>query len=298
MNMEKIRIRNCLIGTFWTGWRLWIVWSACICICLLIVKFRIATGAEFDFASLSVIPVLVLTWIGGRKHGFCVAIIAAAMWLIGDILSGRQFHIPWVPWINALIHFMTYSLVTLLATQVRLQFEREHECATRDVLSGLHNRRVFFEAGADEVERTKHYAHPLAVILMDLDNFKQLNDTKGHDTGDAALQATAGALSSTSRSSDRVARLGGDEFAVLLLEIEYEAAIEAGRKIFTAVNAALKDFPPVKASIGIAWFGEADRSFPEMLKAADEIMYEVKQSGKCNVRSRRFPGINRSDFER
>ena len=295
--MKKVSISNSLLCTFWIGWRLWVVWLACICLFLLIVKFRIATGAEFDFASLSVLPVLVLTWIGGKKHGFFVAIFAAAMWLIGDIFSGRQFRIQWVPWINALTHLMTYSLVALLGTQVRLQFEREHECATRDALSGLHNRRAFLEAGADEVERTKRYAHPLAVIIMDLDNFKQLNDIKGHDTGDAALQATAGALSSISRSSDRVARLGGDEFAILLLEIEYEAAVEAGRKISTAVNAALKDFPPVKASIGIAWFGEADRSFPEMLKAADEIMYEVKKSGKNNVRSRRFPETDKLDAE-
>ena len=56
------------------------------------------------------------------------------------------------------------------------------------------------------------------------------------------------------------------------------------------MNTALQDFPPVKGSIGIAWFGEADRPFPEMLKAADELMYEVKKNGKDNVRSRRFPG--------
>ena len=92
--------------------------------------------------------------------------------------------------------------------------------------------------------------------------------------------------------------MGGDEFAVLLLEIGYEAAVEAGRKISTAVDTALKGFPPVKGSIGIAWFGEADRSFPAMLKAADELMYEVKKSGKNNVRSRHFPETNSSDSKR
>ena len=92
--------------------------------------------------------------------------------------------------------------------------------------------------------------------------------------------------------------MGGDEFALLLLEIGYEAAVEAGRKISIAVDIALQGFPPVKVSIGIAWFGEADRSFPAMLKAADELMYEVKKNGKDNVRSRRFPVINRTDFKR
>jgi len=296
--MKKVKIPDLLLGTIWTGWRLWVVWSVCIFLSLLIVSFRIATDAEFDFASLSVLPVFVITWIGGRKHGVFVAILASLMWLIGDILAERIYSTPLIPWINAIIHFMAYSLIAILATQVRLQFERERECATRDVLSGLHNRRAFLEAGVEEVDRTKRYAHPLAVIIMDLDNFKQLNDTKGHDAGDAALQATAEALRSISRASDRVARLGGDEFAMLLIEIEYEAAIKTGREIFATVNAALKDFPPVKASMGIAWFGRADRSFSEMLKAADEIMYEVKKSGKDNVYSRRFPETNRPDTEK
>lgn len=298
INMKKVRIPNFLLGTLWTGWRLWIVWSICVCVFILIIAFRIATYAEFDFVSLAVLPVLVITWIGGKKNGLIMAILASTISLVGDIASERQYSSLWVPWVNALTHLMSYSLVALLANQVRLQFEREHERATRDALTGLYNRRAFLEAGASEVERTKRYAHPLAVIILDLDDFKQLNDTKGHDAGDAALRATAIALRSISRSSDRVARLGGDEFAVLLLEIGYEAAVEAGRKISTAVNTALQGFPPVKGSIGIAWFGEADRSFPAMLKAADELMYEVKKNGKGNVRSRHFPETNRSDYKK
>ncbi|MDP1637692.1 MAG: GGDEF domain-containing protein [Candidatus Nitrotoga sp.] len=297
INMKKVRITDFFLG-IWTGWRLWVVWSICLGAFILIFTFRIATNAEFDFASLTVLPVLVIAWIGGKRDGLFVAILASILWLVGDIASERQYSAQWIPWINALTHLMGYSLIALLASQVRQQFEREHERATRDALTGLHNRRAFLEAGTFEVERTKRYAHPLAVIILDLDNFKQLNDTKGHDAGDMALRATAGALRGASRSIDRSARLGGDEFAVLLLEIGYEASIEVGRKISIAVNAALLDFPPVKGSIGVAWFGEADRSFPAMLKAADELMYEVKKNGKNNVCSRRFPEINTSDTER
>ena len=297
INMKKVRIPNFLLGTFWTGWRLWIVWLICISVFFLIIAFRIATDAEFDFVTLLVLPVLVITWIGGKRNGLFMAILASAMWLAGDIASERQYSAQWIPWVNALTHLITYSLAALLATQVRLQFEREHERATRDALTGLHNRRAFLDVGVSEVERTKRYAHPLAVVILDLDDFKQLNDTNGHDVGDAALRATAGALRGISRSNDRVARLGGDEFAILLVEIGYEAAVEAGRKISIAVNTALQDFPPVRGSIGLAWFGEADRSFSAMLKIADELMYEVKKSGKDNVCSRRFPEIN-ADSER
>lgn len=130
----------------------------------------------------------------------------------------------------------------------------------------------------------------MTVIFLDLDDFKQLNGTKGHDAGDAALQAAAKALLSTLRANDWVARLGGDEFAVLLPEIGYEEAVEAGHKISVAVNKALHDFLPVRGSIGIAWFGRVDCTFSAMLKAADELMYEAKASGKNNIRSQSFHG--------
>ena len=217
-----------------------------------------------------------------------MAVLAAAIWAVSDIASARQFSAEWIPWANAVTRLMTYSLVAFLAAQLRQQFEREHQHATRDALTGLSNRRAFFEAGNAEIERSKRYGHPLTVIFLDLDDFKQINDTRGHDAGDAALQATARALLGTMRSSDQVARLGGDEFAVLLPESGYDAAVEAGRKIFLSANAALADFPPVKGSVGIAWFEESNRLFPDMVKAADELMYEVKESGKNDVRSRAF----------
>jgi diguanylate cyclase (GGDEF)-like protein len=154
------------------------------------------------------------------------------------------------------------------------------------------NRRSFFETGAAEVEHPEHNTHSLAVIFLDLDDFKQLNDSKGHHAEDAALRPTAKAMLGAVPSFNCVARLGGDEFAVLIPEIEYEAAIEAGRKIYTAVNSSLTIFPPVTGSMGIAWFEKIDRLFPAMVKAADELMYKVKESGKNNILSQRYDVIS------
>jgi len=287
-NMEKLWQSKFLVGTFWAGWHGWAAWLVCIAAIFLLGALRSAIDADFTFASLAILPVLAIAWIGGKRSGLFAAFLAAAMWTVADIVAERQFSNQWIPWANAVTRLMTYGLVALLAAQVRLQLEREHEYATRDALTGLQNRRAFFAAGTAEVERSQRYTHPMAIVFLDLDDFKQLNDSRGHDAGDAALRATAKALSGTLRASDQLARLGGDEFAVLLPEIGYDAAVEAGRKIGAAVNTALKDFPPVKGSIGVAWFDTAECSFPSMLKAADDLMYEVKESGKDAVRARRF----------
>ena len=281
----------------WVGWRRWVIWAACIGVILPISMFRVATGAEFTIASMALLPVLVIAWLGGKSNGLIMAFLAAIVWAVGDIASGRQFSALWIPWANAATHFTTYSLVALLTAQVRMQFQKERERATKDAMTGLQNKRAFLDAGESETERSKRYARPLSVIFLDLDNFKQLNDAKGHDVGDEALQAAAMALRGTLRSNDVVARLGGDEFAILLPEIGYNEAIEAGHKISAAVNDALHDFPPVKGSIGVAWFGGVDRTFDAMLKAADELMYEAKEGGKNRIRIRRFAVVDKPDQE-
>lgn len=286
-----------LFGSFWTGWRRWAGWSVCVSALLLLSVLRIETDAEFAFASFALLPVLVIAWMEGQRSGLVVALLAAAIWTVGGIVAGRQFSAPWIPWVNAITRIATYSLVAILAAQVRWHLDQEREQAAQDPLTGLENRRRFLEAGAAEVERLKRYGHPLAVIFLDLDDFKQLNDAMGHAAGDMALRATACALLGSLRSCDHVARLGGDEFAVLLPEIGYDAAVETGRKISIAVNGSLRGFPPVRGSIGVAWFRDADRLFPEMLQAADGLMYEVKANGRDAVRSRRFGSGSAPDSE-
>jgi diguanylate cyclase (GGDEF)-like protein len=295
VSINKVRISDLLLDVLWTGWRRWATWAVCIGAIFVPASLQVATDAESAFTSLELLPVLVISWVGGKRSGLIVAFLAAATWAVSDIASEREFSAQWIPWANAATRLMTYGLVAILAAQLRQQFTREHDLATRDSLTGLQNRRAFLEAGEAEVERSKRYGHSLAVVFLDLDNFKQINDSMGHAAGDAALQATARALIGVLRSSDRVARLGGDEFAVLLPETAYDATVEAGRKLSIAVNHALADFPAVKGSIGVAWFERADRLFPLMLRAADELMYEVKKSGKNDMRSRRIPMMRLPD---
>ncbi|MFZ1536500.1 MAG: GGDEF domain-containing protein [Chromatiaceae bacterium] len=252
----------------------------------LLGTIRTATDAEVTFTSAALLPVLVAAWFGGSATGVIIANFAVAMWLVLDLAAGWHFSAAWVPWGNLVARLIVYNIVALLVGQVRSQFDCEREYATHDTLTGLNNRRGFFDEGCREVQRSRRYPRPLAMILLDLDNFKELNDSQGHDIGDFALQATAQAMLGTVRSSNCVARLGGDEFAILLLEVDSPDAVAVADKILTAVKERLSSFPPVTASLGLAWFSASDQPFPAMLKAADELMYEAKQSGKGAVRSR------------
>lgn len=286
--MKRFAESEFLYQHLWSGWRRFVLISLCLAALLLLGVLRTATDAEFAFASLALIPVLVVAWIGGKSYGLSMAAAATAMWIIADLSSTRTFSPDWIPWANAAIRMVLYGLVAGLAAQVRTQLDREHQHATCDALTGLNNRRFFISKGNAEVERARRYKSAMTILFLDLDNFKSLNDTVGHHAGDAALQATAKALRLATRGNDLVCRLGGDEFAVMLPEVGYEAAQTAGRKIFEAVNTALNEFPPVRGSMGVAWFEEPDKSFEFMLNEADHLMYTVKATGKNNLLSKRF----------
>lgn len=270
------------LSNFWIGWKRWAVWSVCLLMIITVGMLRAKTDVELT--SLALIPVLIISWIGGQWNGLVMSLLSVGLWLIGDF-SKMQFHNnSWIIWMNATTRFITYGLVAYLIAKIQRQFVSAFQLASLDPLTGLHNRRSFLNFGLSEVSRSIRYSHSLAIAFLDLDNFKKLNDSKGHDVGDVALQAIAKTLTENLRANDRITRLGGDEFAILLPEIQYEEAIEVGHKISNTVNTVLYDFPPVTGSIGIAWFGVADRTFHEMLKVADQLMYEVKASGKGNFR--------------
>lgn len=268
-----------------------IIWVAGIGIIVALGVFRTSTDAEYAFASTAIIPVVVVAWIAGYRSGFVFALLAAIMWVSTDLLTERQFSEPWIPFVNGLVRLATYCFVAYLTARVKTLMAQMQDMASHDALTGLLNRRVFFEAGEAEVMRSRRYTHPLAVAFLDLDDFKRLNDSQGHKAGDLALKAVAGALRGQLRTTDRIARLGGDEFAVLLPEVTYQAALETGNKLAAAINAALAAFPPASVSVGVAWFESAGLGFPAMLEAADTLMYEIKQAGKHGVQTVRIDPV-------
>jgi diguanylate cyclase (GGDEF)-like protein len=155
--------------------------------------------------------------------------------------------------------------------------------ATHDPLVGLFNRS---ELEYQFEQRKIHSSHGLAMMFVDLDNFKPLNDTFGHEAGDDALIAVAQILKTRIRNDDIAARLGGDEFVVLLYLDDANFAQRIADDIRTGVESIVnkdKRFVGLSCSIGLAFKADDNIGFSAMLRQADIACYESKSSGKNNV---------------
>ena len=166
---------------------------------------------------------------------------------------------------------------------------REHaalrELAVTDSLTGVYNRRYLLDFLARELKRCARYEHVVALLLLDVDQFKNYNDAYGHLAGDEALRQVAGVLRRNMRAVDLVARYGGEEFAVVLPETTGPGAYAVAEKLRAAIEAHPFPFGRLSASLGLATCGAADTVDPDRFIAmADQALYEAKRSGRNCVR--------------
>ncbi|MFL6661655.1 MAG: diguanylate cyclase domain-containing protein, partial [Rhizobacter sp.] len=164
--------------------------------------------------------------------------------------------------------------------------ERAEFLSYHDALTGLPNRRLFNKLLDQAISQSRRYKRQLAVLFLDLDRFKQINDTLGHEAGDTLLQQAAERLKACLRDSDTVARLGGDEFVVLLPELaDPQHPATVAQKVITAIGRPFTlighEFR-VTASIGISVYPEDGRDEQTLTKNADIAMYHAKKEGKNN----------------
>jgi diguanylate cyclase (GGDEF)-like protein len=238
-------------------------------------------GQRIGFSIFYLLPIAVVTWYAGRKAGAFVAAFSAATWLAADLLTGRPYAEAYIPWWNAMVRLGFFFIVVFLLDA----FKREKSYAREDYLTGLGNRRHFFEMAETEIRRTRRYGHPFTLAYIDVDDFKTVNDTFGHAEGDELLRTIAGAVSGNIRATDIAARLGGDEFAVLLPESDAASA----RKFFDKLHrllteTVLKRDWPVTFSIGVVTFSLPPDSIDEMIRIVDRQMYSAKTDGKNRIK--------------
>jgi diguanylate cyclase (GGDEF)-like protein len=162
----------------------------------------------------------------------------------------------------------------------RKEYEAQIEAlAYSDPLTGLANQRWFFEVGTAQLAAAHTHGADLALLYLDLDDFKQVNDTWGHQMGDQLLQTTAERLRSCVRPTDVVARLGGDEFAVLLTDTDGAHAVQVAQRIVDVLNQPYMlhgQSITISCSVGVATLANMPQSFRQFTMWADAAMYQAK----------------------
>ena len=203
------------------------------------------------------------------------AVIAAAV-AASDVVAGAGRPLP-APLLVAIVP--AASVAVLIAVRARLEREREslRHYALTDALTGIANRRALMARIEYEVARHERVRHSFALLVLDLDGFKLLNDRFGHAAGDELLRDVADALSRAVRGQDTVARLGGDEFCVLAPETDEAGARRLTLRISEAVSEVTAGLEIVHASSGVALFPADGVSATELLHEADQRMFGAKR---------------------
>jgi len=180
------------------------------------------------------------------------------------------------PWLTPAI------TVVLILLQRSALVAKLRDAATQDGKTGLLNAATWDERAAGELRRAERDHSPAAVLLIDLDHFKLINDTHGHLAGDDALRAVATALTSELRGHDLIARYGGEEFAVFLPTADPQAAITVAERVRSRIAHA-STAPAMTASIGVAHYPQHGTVVPNLFAVADAALYDAKGSGRNRV---------------
>jgi diguanylate cyclase (GGDEF)-like protein len=262
---------------------------------------------------LALVPVFLTAWFWGRWGGLIAAVTA-----VGVTLSLWYYQLGESPAqvlanpgarLLELALFLVTGIMTGLASSFRKQLKAQRRVshqAQYDALTGLLNRKSFEESLAMMMETAKARDTLLAVLFIDLDKFKQVNDVYGHDMGDELLKAVARQLRATVRDGDAVARLGGDEFMIVLNGLrEPQSATVVADKIVRALSTPFRIRGKelhISASVGISVYPDDGRDVETLVKSADTTMYAVKGSGKNHYKIKtadtRVEENHRQDLER
>ena len=176
-----------------------------------------------------------------------------------------------------------------LVRRLEVQTELLSKLAAFDDLTGVYNRRSMFHHLEAELSRCRRYGRSLGVLMVDIDDFKRVNDEYGHLVGDQALRWVATTLQNELRSMDFLCRYGGEEFCAILPETNRPGVLRAGERLRAAIERTLFSQSDVQLSLsisvgGASWSSEAGAEFPDLMARADAALLEAKRNGRNQVR--------------
>lgn len=244
-----------------------------------------ATGFELSFSFFYLIPVAMAAWAMGRKAGLAFSVVCASVWLTSNLLSGQTISSVFIGVWNTLLRFGFYAVVTVLLAELRHALEEERLLANTDLLTGAMNRRSFNELAEKKMIVSEVNRKPYTLVYIDLDDFKIINDRRGHAEGDMVLKTVADVLQKQIRHGDLLARLGGDEFAVLLGDTGQETAKIIAQRLQRELLEKMKFHEwEITFSLGVMTFLTMPVSVDQMVSLTNALMYEAKADGKDAVR--------------
>ncbi len=185
--------------------------------------------------------------------------------------------------------FLPKELLARVKKELRIieLIEKLNKQATTDPLTGVYNRRFFMDSCQKNIALAKRKKEPLSILMIDIDHFKQINDTYGHAIGDEVIQKLSSIMQESQRKSDVIARYGGEEFLILLPDTPYESAKEVAQKLRKKVEESFVETHNdekirFSVSIGVATINKED-SCQKLMHNADKALYQAKESGRNRV---------------
>jgi len=262
--------------------RVALIWGSSLLLVIFYIDYQVAPWISLSIFHL--LPVALITWFVSKEAGFVTCGLSAIAELITH-LNKKQPEISFlVPYWNAVVKLMLFLFVSYLLSELHRTLELEKELARTDYTTGIANKRLFFELALLEIKKAHRYRHPLTVVYIDVDDFKDINDTWGHSVGDKFLKISAEAIKNNIRETDIIARIGGDEFVILLPGSGYDTAQIVINRVKKQLLLAIRHQWNATFSIGAVTFINPPNSVDEMLQKADHLMYLVKNNGKNQLK--------------
>jgi len=248
------------------------------------------TGPAITFGLIYLMPVSAIAWLNTRPAIVLASILTAATWISVDYLSGRfSLNIIAYTW-NFFSRFVLLLIVASLLSILKQELLKTQELSRRDPLTNALNYRGLRDVAEREIYRSSRSGQALTIAFLDVDNFKNINDTLGHSTGDVVLETIVESIYLNIRKSDVVARIGGDEFVILLPNTGQAAAKMAVNKIHKILlDIAANRNWSVTFSIGVMTCIKTPPTLEVMIGLADKLLYSVKTSSKNNVAFSVYP---------
>jgi diguanylate cyclase (GGDEF)-like protein len=248
---------------------------------VIIAGLDYATEAQLRVGVFYLVPVVFVAWYVGLRWGAAYACAAAALSVARMLMVGHLNSHPVYFCYEVTVAFAILLGANYLVASLRRAQDTLRKLARHDALTGLVNRATFLERLELELVRHRRLARPLSLVVLDCDDFKAVNDARGHLEGDRLLRVVGATLRSALRKTDLACRLGGDEFALLFPETDAASARRVIEGVIARLHKAISgDGWVTSFSAGIAVYEEVPATAEAALKDADRLMYDVKRAGK------------------